>query len=72
MPLSFYIISNLPTQNNNFHLMLHSLFHGSVQTHGIFRFQKQQTNVQTHLFLLHNAHIIVGIHDTDPTGLCTR
>lgn len=56
MPLSFYIISNLPTQNNNFHLMLHSLFHGSVQTHGIFRFQKQQRNVQTHLFLLHNAH----------------
>lgn len=40
MPLSFYIVSNLLTENSNLHLLLHSWFRGSTQTHGIFRFQK--------------------------------
>lgn len=56
MPLSFYIVSNLLTENSNLHLLLHSWFRGSAQTHDIFLSQKQQTNVKMHLFPPHNAH----------------
>lgn len=56
MPLSFYIVSNLLTQNSTHQLQIHFSFHDSVQIHGIFRFQKQKTYVIMYLSPTHNAH----------------